>query len=189
MLQMALKEWAVICDVLLAGEQALLVRKGGIAETGGPGRVQLEVPRFALFPAWLHQLPERIKPKWRDRVRVFDHEPAEILIQGCGVAEHVWRVPTRESLDALDDLHVWAPEQLDMRWNYKPHQPLFLLAVRVFRLAAPQTIANSPHYAGCKSWVDLEPADAIDDTGATPVLDDAQFKAIVSRVDAELSNF
>lgn len=186
MIQMALKEWAVVCDALVAGEQAILVRKGGIAEAGGPGRFQLEVPRFALFPAWLHQAPERIKPAWRERVKLFDCEPAEISIEGLGIAEHVWRVPTRASLDPLDDLHIWTPEQLDMRWNYKPHQPLYLLAVRVFRLAALRTIANNPRYAGCKSWIELDAIDAIDDAGATPVLADARFDAIASRIDVAL---
>ena len=95
-------------------------------------------------------------------------------------------MPSRASLDPLDDLHVWSAEQLDMRWNYKPHQPLYLLAVRVYRLAAPRTIANNPRYAGCKSWVDLDAADAIDDTKATAVLDDATFQAIVARIDAAL---
>lgn len=187
MIPMALKEWAVICDALLAGEQALLIRKGGIAESGGPGRFQLEVPRFALFPAWLHQAPERIKPRWRDRVEVFDREPAEILIRGFGVAERVWPVPTRASLDALDELHVWTPEQLDLRWNYKPHQPLYLLAVRVSRLAAPKSLANHPRYAGCKSWVELDATDAIDDASAAPVLGDAQFSVIAADIAAALA--
>lgn len=186
MIHIALKEWAVICDLLVAGEQALLVRKGGIEEAEGPGRFRLEVPRFALFPAWLHQLPARIKLPWRDRVTVYDDEPAEVVIHGIGVVDHVWQVPSRESLDPLDDLHAWAPEQLDMRWNYKPHQPLYVLAVRVYRLAAPRTIDNNPRYAGCKSWVDLDAGDAIDDANATPVLADAAFAAIVARIDAAL---
>lgn len=186
MIDVALKEWAVICDLLIAGEQTLLVRKGGVEEAGGPGQFRLEVPRFALFPAWLHQLPERIKPRWREQVRDYDAEPAEITIRGVGVVNHIWQVPSRESLDPLDDLHAWSPEQLDMRWNYKPHQPLYLLAVRVYRLAAPRTIANNPRYAGCKSWVELEAADMIEDAGAAPVLSDSQFAAITARLDTAM---
>ena len=182
MLQVALKEWAVICDLLVAGEQAILLRKGGIEEAEGPGRFRLESPRFALFPAWLHQLPARIKPRWRERVKIYDAEPAEIVIAGFGVVDYIWRVPSRESLDAFDDLHVWTPVQLDMRWNYKPHQPLYLMAVRAYRLATPRTIANNPHYAGCKSWVDLEAADVIDEANATPVIDDAKFSSIVAQI-------
>jgi hypothetical protein len=184
MIDVALKEWAVICELLVAGEQSILIRKGGIAEAGGPGRFQLEVPRFALFPAWLHQLPERVKPAWRDRVQAYDREPDKITINGLGVVEHIWRVPSRESLDSLDGLHVWEPEHLDMRWSYKPSQPLYLLAVRAYRLAQPRTIANNPRYAGCKSWVDLNPGDAIDDQGATPVLNDEAFGRIVDQIDA-----
>ena len=52
MLRIALKEWAVICDLLLAGEQAILLRKGGVHEGTGPGQFRLEHDRFALFPAW-----------------------------------------------------------------------------------------------------------------------------------------
>lgn len=186
MLDVALKEWAVICELLVAGEQAILIRKGGIAETGGPGRFQLEVSRFALFPAWLHQLPERVKSAWRDRVQVYDREPDEITINGLGVVDHIWRVPTRESLDSLEDLHVWEPEHLNMRWNYKPTQPLYLLAVRAYRLATPHTIPNTPDYAGCKSWVHLDSTDAFDDRHATPVLDAAAFASIIAQLDAAL---
>lgn len=186
MLQVALKEWAVICDLLVAGEQALLLRKGGIDEAEGPGRFRLRSRRFALFPAWLHQLPERIKPRWRERVKIYDAEPAEIVIEGMGVVEHIWQVPSRESLDALDEFHVWTPEQLDMRWNYKPHQPLYLLAVRVYRLATQRAIANNPRYAGCKSWVDLDAVDAIDVANATPVIEEATFSSIVARVERAL---
>jgi hypothetical protein len=183
MIDVALKEWAVICELLVAGEQAILIRKGGIAESGGPGQFRLEVPRFALFPAWLHQLPERVKSTWRDRVQVFDREPDEITIHGLGEVDHIWRVPTRDSLDALDGLHAWEPEHLDLRWNYKPTQPLYLLAVRAYRLQNSRTILNTPNYAGCKSWVHLDPNDAIDDRDATPVLDDAKFDRIVHQID------
>jgi hypothetical protein len=187
MLEKALKEWAVICDALVAGEQSILLRKGGIEEADGPGRFRLATPRFALFPAWLHQRPEQIKPPWRDRVQLFDHEPSEITLRGTGVAEQVWQVPSRESLDALADLHIWTAEQLDMRWNYKPHQPLYLLAIRVFRLPEPKTITNNPAYAGCKSWVELDPADAVDNAEATPVIGDPAFAELVDRVGAALT--
>ena len=129
---------------------------------------------------------ERIKPKWRERVKVYDEEPAQLVIRGIASAERVWQLPSRESLDPLDDLHAWEREQLDVRWNYKPHQPLYLLAVRVYRLATPHIVANTPRYAGCKSWVDLDAADAIDDAGATPVVSDAAFAALVSRINDAL---
>jgi len=188
MLHTALKEWSIIVDRLLAGDQAILLRKGGIEETAGPGRFRLATPRFALFPAWLHQQPDRIKPQWRAQVEVRTTEPAELTIRGLGEVAHIWQVPTRESLDALDDFHCWTAAQLDQRWNYKPHQPLYLLAVRAYCLAHPKTIPNNPTYAGCKSWVELEPADAIDDQGAAPSMSDSKFSEVATQIEKGLSS-
>jgi hypothetical protein len=187
MLRVALKEWSIIVDRLLAGDQAILLRKGGIEETAGPGRFRLATPRFALFPAWLHQQPDRIKPQWRDQVEIFTTEPAEITIRGLGEVNHIWQVPTRESLDALDDFHGWTAAQLDQRWNYKPNQPLYLLAIRAYNLQHPKTITNNPTYAGCKSWVELEPEDAIDDQDATPSMGDSEFSEVATQIETSLS--
>jgi hypothetical protein len=186
MLQTALKEWSIICDLLLSGDQTILLRKGGIEETDGPRRFRLKTPRFALFPAWLHQQPDRIKPQWRDQVQVFDAEPAEIIIRGLGEVAHIWQVPSRASLDAFDDLHAWTPAQLDMRWNYKPHQPLYLLAVRAYRLTEPRIITNNPTYAGCKSWVEMLPADAVNDRDVTAVVSESTFSETVTRIELRL---
>ena len=57
----AFKEWAVICQALGEGRQALILRKGGIAEEGGAFRV--EHTRFWLFPTYVHQQSTGIKPE------------------------------------------------------------------------------------------------------------------------------
>jgi hypothetical protein len=74
-------------------------------------------------------------------------------------------------MDALADLHIWAPPLIDMRFNYRPENPLYLLLVRVYRLASAQVVENTPAYAGCKSWVPL--GERIQTGGAEPVLDEA----------------
>ena len=56
----AFKEWAVICDALSRGEQALILRKGGIAEENGEFRP--DHARFWLFATYLHQKPDGLKP-------------------------------------------------------------------------------------------------------------------------------
>ena len=61
MLQTAFKEWAVICPALAQGKQALILRKGGIAETSED--FQLEHTRFWLFPTYTHQQRDGIKPE------------------------------------------------------------------------------------------------------------------------------
>ncbi len=188
MLGVALKEWAVVCELMLEGRLALLLRKGGIAESGGPGRFELEHPRFLLFPSWAHQKPEMLEEPYRGRVRVLA-EPERITFRGLGEASRIWRLAGRGVFapgGPLDALHPWTPAQIDMRFDYKPGNPLYLMAVRVYRLGAEKTVVYTPEYGGCRSWVPLSPADAVDDAGATPVLDDAAFAALVARVDAAL---
>ena len=63
-LRIALKEWAVVCRALADGRQSLLLRKGGIAETGG--QFQIEHSRFWLYPTYVHQQAEGIIPAARD---------------------------------------------------------------------------------------------------------------------------
>lgn len=183
MLAIALKEWAVVCDLLSSGRLAILLRKGGIEERGGPGAFELEHPRFALYPSFEHQKPAMIKPAFHDLMRV-QREPEHVTLSTIGEAARIWQVPSREAFDRLDDLHPWTAEQIDMRFNYRPHNPLYLLAVRCYRLANPRTIENRVEYTGCKSWVTLAAEDAVDDAGATAVMDDLAFCDLVDRIDA-----
>jgi hypothetical protein len=186
MLDVGLKEWSVTCDLLQEGRLSLLLRKGGIHEAGGPGVFELEHDRFVLFPAWSHQRPEMLKAPYRERVVVHEHEPPEVTLEAMGEAAAIRVVPTREALDALGDLHPWSAAQLDMRWQYRPERPLYVVAVRVYRLAEATTIANDPSYAGCRSWVPLKPGDAVDEAAATPVLSDDEFGRVSERIDAAM---
>jgi hypothetical protein len=187
MLTVALKEWSIVCELLAEGSLALLLRKGGIHEDAGAGVFTLEHPRFALFPSYLHQKPQMIKPQFRDRVNVME-EPAEYTLSAMGEAAKIWEVPSRAAFDQLDDLHCWTPEQIDMRFNYKSDHPLYLVAIRAAKLASPKTILNDWRYGGCKSWIPLNEGDEVDDAGATRAIDDAAFDEILRRVDAAFSS-
>ena len=73
LVNLALKEWAVVGDLVADGRCALLLRKGGVHEDTGPGRFRLEHERFLLFPAWEHERLDWIKPDWlppREKLRV-----------------------------------------------------------------------------------------------------------------------
>jgi hypothetical protein len=181
MLHIALKEWQAVCDLLLSGRLAFVLRKGGIIEDRGPGMFDLQHTRFALFPSWAHQKPDMLKAEFRAGVQVMD-EPDEVVIHGIAEATAIWRVPNRAAVDALDDLHPWSPPQIDMRFNYKPDNPLYLVVLRAARLAEPLTIENLPAYGGCRSWVPLEPAHAIDDSHTICAMNDEAFGNIVSRI-------
>jgi hypothetical protein len=77
-------------------------------------------------------------------------------------------------MDALDARHVWTSKLIDMRFNYRPENPLYLLLLRVSKLPEPVTLANTPAYAGCKSWVPLE--SAVSTVGALPVMSDSRYE-------------
>lgn len=183
MLYVGLKEWKIVCDLLHEGRLALLLRKGGIHEDRGPGRFEMDHTRFLLFPSWLHQKPEMIKPEHRHRVEQLD-EPAEVTIDAYGETSRIWEVPSRSAFDQLDHLHCWTEPQIDMRFNYRPENPLYLVAVRIYQLETPATIENLVEYGGCKSWVPLRSEHHIDPEGAISVIDNLSFDRIIAEVDA-----
>ena len=172
-LSTALKEWAIVCRALECGRQMLLLRKGGIYESAG--EFELEHRRFVLFPTYLHQNAKMLKPDEQAGLELRDAEPARIKLTAAGEVTDIIQVRSRTQIDALDPEHVWAPPLIDMRFNYRPDNPLYLLLVRAYRLAQPATIENTPAYTGCKSWVPLEAP--IDTAGARPVMDDTQYES------------
>lgn len=186
MIDVALKEWTIVGDLLTEGRCCLLLRKGGIHEEQGPGRFALEHQRFALFPAWEHERLDWIRPAFlpNDSAAYEGPEPQEIVFRGYGEVGpgQIWVVPSREAFDQLEDLHPWAAPQVDMRFNYKPDRPLYLLAVRAYRLSEPKVMPNRSHFAGCRSWVPLSEVDQVDPSGARPALEDGAFQAICQRI-------
>ena len=150
----ALKEWQVVCDALASGEQSILLRKGGIQE--GPGGFSIEHRRFALLPTRLHQKTEMLKPAFQSRIDGGDVEPPTFRLTHAAEISDIFTVPSRRSLDALNDLHVWDEPYLEMRWNYRPERPLYLMVVRAFALMEPFELTNNYEVAGCRSWVPLK---------------------------------
>jgi hypothetical protein len=170
-LQVALKEWASVCDALSRGRQMILLRKGGIYESAG--EFEIEHRRFLLFPTYLHQNPAMLKTDERAGMTKLSSEPQKIEISLAGEITDIIPMTSRATMNALDNEHIWTSPLIDMRFNYRPENPLYLLLVRAYRLGHPMTIDNTPAYAGCKSWVPLE--NPIDTINATPAIDDAEF--------------
>ena len=182
-LTVALKEWSALCDVLASGRQLLLLRKGGIYEAAG--EFEIEHPQFLLFPTYLHQKPEMVKPTERLTIEPRSAEPDRITHSLAATVTDIIQLQSRSQMDALDSEHIWTPPLIDMRFNYRPENPLYLLLLRTYRLPAPTTIDNTPAYAGCKSWVPLDVE--IDVANATPALSDDAISKIVERVGKALA--
>jgi hypothetical protein len=170
-LDVALKEWASVGAALESGRQILLLRKGGILEQSTKNRFSITHNEFLFFPTYLHQSRGELKPEVE--FESVSAEPASVRLTSAGVVSDILKVESRQQIDQLDAQHIWTPSLIDMRFNYKPQNPLYLVLVRAYRLHEPVLLENTPAYAGCKSWVPL--AQPIDIGNAAPVLDDVKY--------------
>ena len=178
----AFKEWAVICRALAVGKQSLILRKGGIADVGGLFRP--EHSEFLLYPTFFHEHRGGVKPQF---LPLLDAAEAEKPEAGTIRFTHLVRVAEVKQftdLDAvlsLDSLHAWTAEVVRQRFHYRT-PGLFVLAVRVFQLAAPEVRPERPEYAGCKTWVELDTPISNDE--AVPVLSDTEFAEQLARINS-----
>ena len=162
-----------MCRALEQGRQAVLLRKGGIYEAAG--EFEVENREFLLFPTYLHQNLKMLKPPEHAGFEPRSAEPEQVSISAAGLVTDIIELKSRAQIDAIDDEHVWTPPLIDMRFNYRPENPLYLLLVRAYRLQRPTSLANTPAYAGCKSWVPLDQPIEVGDV--LPALDDAKYAA------------
>jgi hypothetical protein len=170
-LKIALKEWKSVCDALETGRQIILLRKGGIYESAG--EFEIEHRQFLLFPTYLHQKSEMLKG--HPALPQLTTEPTKITLTTAAQITDIVPMPRREQMDALDSHHIWTKPLIDMRYGYKPENPLYLLVVRAYKLIHEVTIENTPAYAGCKSWVPLE--SPIETAAVQTILPDQKFAA------------
>lgn len=174
----ALKEWAAIVHALLEGEQIVDVRKGGLHEDGR--HFDVATKRCWLSPTAEHQKAELLKPAYAHWVDLADASPvgSPITVQGWADIVDVATISEPEHLDALDSKLVWARDYVESRFTWKRRDPLWVLVLRVHRLADALTVPWKDEYGGCTSWVGYD--ELPDDPAALPsepVLSDVAFAA------------
>jgi hypothetical protein len=179
-MQVALKEWAVLLEAMAAGRQIFLLRKGGIAE--GRSGFELKHREFLFFPTWEHQQAAALKPSFRE---LFDQlqppDPGTIEIRYAGRVEQIREAPrSLNEMAALDGQHIFTGAYLQKRYEYRPDLPLYIVVVRLMRLAASVRILNERRYAGCRSWVDL--AEPVETGELQPVIEQVEFDALRERL-------
>src|SRR6185503_8443288 len=111
-LNVALKEWASVCEALSTGRQILLLRKGGISES--IGGFEVEHREFLLFPTYLHQSTDQLKREGHKGFQPHSAEPAQVRIALAGQITDILRLQSRQQMDDIDDQHIWAPPLIDM---------------------------------------------------------------------------
>lgn len=178
----ALKEWQVAVQALEQGEQVLLLRKGGIRETGG--KFTIEQEQVLLYPTYEHQQPRFLKPEYADRVEpvASNWHPETVRIGSWATITEIFQVTNAERVADLSLYHIWTAEFIADRLKWKPSQPLYVLLLRTYCLNQPQLIDYSPEYGGCRSWINLLTPIALEDSHA--VLSDSEYAQQVERIQA-----
>jgi hypothetical protein len=172
----AFKEWHVVVEALGAGEQILVLRKGGIAE--GKGGFSLKAEAFWLFPTHFHAQLEKTKPaaaQWYSAGA--ETTPAAVSLRYFARVVKSAFLNDWSAVQALDPYHVWTEQTVRERFEWSRPPGVFAMAVRVYRAEEALVVPLTPEMAGCKSWVDLPVAAT---SPSSPVLGDDQFSAKIA---------
>lgn len=173
--QFALKEWAVITAAIAAGEQTILLRKGGIAEAGDQFRVAHQA--FWFLPTGFHQDPSAIAPGAQDLWKnpmARQPAPGRFHVELFALVHDVFRVRRLQDLESIAPEHVLSSETVAQRFHYRD-PGLFVIVLRAYRAPMTFEVVDNPYLAGCKSWVELP--ESLSTAGLTPVIDDDAFAA------------
>jgi len=177
----ALKEWAVICHALLAGEQIVDLRKGGLREDHR--HFGVDTTHAWLYPTVEHQRRELLKPAYQHWIDIAHQAPVEhdIVVHGFVEITDAITITEPEHLAAVASRVIWSDEYAASRMQWKQRDPLWVLVMRAYQLADPFTVTWNADYGGCTSWVDFaDTAQTFDDLtalAAAPALSDEAFAA------------
>jgi len=184
----ALKEWAVIVHALMGGASIVDLRKGGIHEEGR--HFSLRAPRLWLYSSYEHQRPHLLKPEWQDRLGEIVSQappPRTLRVEAWAKVVAAATIGSPDGLGPIDDELIWTRTYAEQRLHWKPKHPLWVLALRTYRLDEPLLLPFREEYRGCTSWVDL--TDLPPDPRALPArpaLDDAAFEVRLARLRSAL---
>ncbi|MDF1849854.1 MAG: DUF1802 family protein [Verrucomicrobiales bacterium] len=156
----AFKEWQLVADALVAGEQSVILRKGGISE--GKSGFQWLHDRFFLYPSLFHEQTEQVKPGSEGKNRELK-DPAS-TIEGF---EHpvvfsvfvetlkTGRLTNWEDVLRLDPYHIWKEEIIRERFEWGDEPGISYAVVRAFSLPDPWILEDRKTFGGCRSWFGL----------------------------------
>ena len=151
----ALKEWATVVRALEAGDQMVLLRKGGILDVAS-GFV-VESKKFLLFPTFEQQSLDNLKPEFQNYLDLAkDSKPAEGKNKITSYAEVVAEADlvSEKKIKELSEFHIWSDSYIKTRMNWMPDKAIKAVFLRTYQIPECE-IPLKPEYHGCKSWIDI----------------------------------
>jgi hypothetical protein len=180
----AFKEWASVCEALLAGRQTIILRKGGISEGSAAGVFVPEHLEFWLYPTWVHQAEQGVRERAEGAGSTPSMAPdGSVPIEALVRVDLIGYVESERVLPALESHHILTAETVLKRFHYRT-PGLWVLGARVWRQEPAYSIAATPEHAGCKTWVELEVP--LSTRGVVPVLHDERWAECRHRLQAIL---
>lgn len=185
----ALKEWALVIEALAAGDQMILVRKGGIRDP--KGAFQLQHREFFLYPTWEHQTESAVntvRPEFQAKFKEILQVPSSIQqvpLKVYGGVSFCGEIRDPAQLAGLEKFHIWKPEFFAERMKYRPQAPTLVVLLRAYRIIPPVPLPVKPEYAGCKSWVPL--SEPVSVQKVEPVIDDRRFRQVLEEISDAMS--
>ena len=151
----AFKEWKVVCDAVAAGEQSVILRKGGIAE--GKSGFQWIHERFFLFPTGFHQQVDLVRSAEHPGLPQPGEEGKSSVIPITLFVETIatGRLTDWEAICEWEPFHIWTRECIRKRFEWGEEPGISYAVIRAFRLHEPYLLPNRKSFGGCRSWVDL----------------------------------
>ncbi len=183
-----LKEWAIVCRALDEGRQILIARKGGLADEDD--HFTISDLEFYLFPTYLHQNKESLKPKYHlslDMTSSQEPKDKKIHVRNYVKVTDLWNLRNYEILKKLDPEHIWTQGFIRQRFEWGHETGITIIALRVYRLFDDMTLPMRKSYDGCKSWV--TPTREIQPQMMIPALSNTEFAERRSRLAKIISGY
>ena len=181
-MNIAFKEWALVCEALGRGEQSIILRKGGIAE--GRAGFRFQHSEFLLLPTLFHEQAAKLRVPAETPVPAARPD-SQLEVRFAARVEWTQDIADWAKVQALAPFHLWQDFEIEKRFVQDETQMVSLAFIRVQRLSEPFIFPDSPRYGGCRSWVEIPGLPA--QITRLDVLDEATHRARASAIREILS--
>jgi hypothetical protein len=152
----AFKEWQIVAQAMVRGEQTVILRKGGISE--GRTGFQWLHDRFFLFPSLFHEQINRVKPNPNGSKRTLEtlaQVDGRITFDVYIEALSTGLITDWEEVRRLDPFHIWSEATIRERFEWGDKPGISYAVVQPYLLKEPLFLEDRDSFGGCRSWLSL----------------------------------
>ena len=131
----------MIVHALLAGEQIIDLRKGGLREDGR--RFSVPAARCWLSPTAEHQDPALLGPAYAHWPSLAEAAPVgePVVLRGWAEIVETATISDEDEVAAIAAKSIWSADYVATRFRWRRRDPLTVLVLRAHLLDEPITVA------------------------------------------------